>query len=143
MNFADETGPIPSQLVNESRTDPIAGSQISPTTSSVGMATKRVTTTRSRADSWSIPLYLAMPRLLFGRKSSLASGREDALLLLLDLVDEAVDVLGVLDELLEGREHHGRREVRAGVPVEELGDRLRGLHEFDRLLLERRVAGLV
>src|SRR6476620_5048382 len=58
MTLAAETGPIPSQFVKDSRTDPTAGSHTSQSTSTVGTITMSETTTRSTGDRWSIPLYL-------------------------------------------------------------------------------------
>src|SRR6476620_7806656 len=133
-----ESGPIPSQFVNESRTEPIAGSQTSHRTMRVGTTTIRATTILSRPESWSIPLYCRVVVM-----AGVSSGREDALLLGLDLRAEAVDVLRVLDEVLDGGDHHGRREVGARVAVHELGDGLGRLHELDRLLLEGGVTALV
>src|SRR5689334_18100891 len=134
-----ESGPIPSQLVNESRTEPIAGIQTSQRTRRVGTATISAMTTRSRADSWSMPLYLRVLAMV----SRLLSGPEDALLLGLDARAEAVDVLRVLQEGLQGGDHDRRREVRAGVAVHELRDGLSRLHVLLRLLLQRRVAARV
>jgi hypothetical protein len=47
---------------------------------------------------------------------------EDRLLLLLEALRQSIDVVRVLQEALEGRDDDRRREVRASVPVEELGD---------------------
>src|SRR6478609_4264242 len=134
-----ESGPIPSQLVKESRTEPIAGSQTSHRTMRVGTMTMKDTTTLSRVDSWSIPLYLR----LLAMAARLPSGPEDALLLGLDAREQAVDVLRVLDEALDRRDHHRRGEVGAGVAVHELRDRLGGLDELERLLLQSGVAARV
>src|SRR4051812_7344334 len=134
-----ESGPIPAQLVKESRTEPTAGSQISQVTRMVGTITIRATTTLSRAESWSMPLYVRLPAMGLASRS----GTEDALLLGLDAGGETVDVLGVLDERLDRRDHDGRGEVRTGVAVHELRDRLGGLDELERLLLEGRVAARV
>src|SRR6476619_1762145 len=131
-----ESGPIPSQLVKESRTEPTAGSQINQVTRTVGTTTIRATTILSRVESWSMPLYVRLPAMGLASRS----GTEDALLLGLDAAGEAVDVLRVLDERLDGRDHDGRREVRTGVAVHELRDRLGVLDELERLLLQRRVA---
>src|SRR6476620_863317 len=149
-------GPIPSQLVKDSRTDPTAGNQTSQRTSRVGTTTISVTTTRSTELRWSMPLYLRLAtrtssvgaatglgrmRGILPRPRSL--GAEDALLLVLDAVAEPVDVLGVLQEGLDGRDHHRGREVGAGVAVHELGDGLGLRDELHRLLLEGGVRGLV
>src|SRR6478672_11397323 len=134
-----ESGPIPSQLVKESRTEPIAGSQTSHRTMRVGTMTISDTTTLSRVDSWSIPLYLR----LLAMAARLPSGTEDALLLGLDAREETVDVLGVLDEALDRRDHHRRGEVGARVAVHELRDRLGRLDVLQRLLLQGRVAARV
>src|SRR6478736_4077161 len=128
-----ESGPIPSQLVKESRTVPIAGSHTSHVTMSVGTMTMRPTMTLSRVESWSIPLYFRLP--LLAMSARLPSGTEDALLLGLDAREQAVDVLRVLDGALDGRDHHRRGEVGAGVAVHGLRDRLDGLDELERLLL--------
>src|SRR5687767_14747038 len=110
MTLAEETGPIPSQLVNDSRTEPIAGTHTSHTTRIVGTTTMRMTTRRSTPDSWLIPLYLVRVATLELLRRSIrilaASAREDALLLLLDVVHQAVDVLRVLDEGLDRGDHH-------------------------------------
>ena len=45
--YADEIGPMPSQSVKDSRTDPMAGTQTSHSTSAVGIAIISATTTRS------------------------------------------------------------------------------------------------
>src|SRR6476661_5809924 len=60
ITLAEEMGPIPSQLVKDSRTDPTAGNQTSQRTSRVGTTTISVTTTRSTELRWSMPLYLRL-----------------------------------------------------------------------------------
>ena len=55
----------------------------------------------------------------FIRKNRPSTG-VDALRLRLDAVQYAVDVVGVVDELLESRDHHGGCERGVRVPVEEL-----------------------
>src|SRR5688572_22060280 len=54
-------------------------------------------------------------------RSGIATGRssagEDGLLLILDILHQAVDVVGVVDEALQRRDHHRAREVRSRVAV--------------------------
>src|SRR6059058_4633792 len=124
---------MPFQLVNDSSTEAIAGNQTR--TSSVGTMVISVTTARSRPDSLRTRFLRAEtgaggapPEPVSGRGTAVGwaviSGREDRLLLALYALRGPVDVLGVLDELLQRRDHHRRREVGAGVAVEELGDLL-------------------
>src|SRR6478672_318746 len=151
--FTSEIGPIPSQLVKDSSTDATAGSHTRATTIRVGMTTMSETVSRSLPESWSIPLYLRLATRTSSVGASWSgravparttcSGGEDALLLVLDAVAEPVDVLGVLQEGLDGRDHHRGGEVGAGVAVHELGDGLGLRDELHRLLLEGGVRGLV
>src|SRR5712691_8156925 len=69
-----------------------------------------------------------------------SSRAEDRLLLPLDVLDEAVDVVRIVDELLEGRDHHRRGEVRSRVAVEELRDVLGRIDQREALLLKVVVA---
>src|SRR3954447_6487174 len=145
------SGPMPFQLVNDSSTEAIAGSQTRTSTNSVGITVISVTTTRSSPDSLRTRFLRAAtgvegrpPGPVSGRGAAagcaVISGREDRLLLALDALGEPVDVVRRLDELLERRDHHRRREVRSGVAVEELRDLLGAAHELDRLLLQLAVA---
>src|SRR3954467_8721874 len=67
------------------------------------------------------------------------SGRVDALRLVLDAVDEAVDVVRLAEERLQRGDHDGRREAGVGVAVEVLRDALRRADQLGGLLLEWRV----
>src|SRR5579859_2473484 len=55
-----------------------------------------------------------------GYRAELAD--ENRLLLVFDGLQQSVDVVGFVDELLERRDHHSRREVRPRIPIQELGD---------------------
>src|SRR5215218_9295381 len=136
--------PTPVQLANDSTTVAIAGSHTSPTTSAVGMITMSARKTRWVPDAWTWRRRrragaLAGAAGTVGR-SLIApppvSGGEDRLLLALQALGQPVDVVGVLDEGLEAGNHHRGGEVRPGVAVEELGDRLGRADELHRLLLQ-------
>src|SRR3954452_7594255 len=73
--------------------------------------------------------------------TTLSLRREDRPLLRLDVLEDAVDVVGVTDELLDRRDHYILREVRAGVAVHELRDVLGAAAHLDGLLLQRVVGG--
>src|SRR5688572_20310484 len=138
MKLMSLMSPMPFQSVNDSSTLAIAGPQTRPTTTSVGTATMSATISRS------VPVSARTRCDRRGRclraapaSRTVTSATEDRFLLVLDLLGQAVDVVGVLEELLQRRDHHGRREVRPGVPVEELRDRLGVAHQFRALLLQR------
>src|SRR4051794_22547720 len=127
---------MPSQRLNPSSTDASAGSQISSTTNTSGSATITPTTiwslvrilrrrrrrvggpsaVRSRTGRGGVGLVIVISLL----PSRSGSAREDRLLLLLEALRQSVDVVRVLQEGLERRDHHRRCEVRAGVAVQEL-----------------------
>src|ERR1700742_736221 len=133
--------PMPFQSVKDSRIVPIAGPHTSPTTTSVGIGTMGATMSRSRPVSE--PSWRGLRGgFLAGRVAVavIGSAPEDRGLLVLDLLGEAVDVVRVADELLQGRDHHGGGEVRAGVAVEELRDGLGLAHQLLALLLQGVVA---
>src|SRR5262245_53094655 len=140
MNLMSPMLPTPSQFVNDSTTVEIAGTHTSPVTMTAGIATIRTTTSLSIVDkvrAWDDRgtrrfFVVAGP----GRVS--VSATEDRALLLLDVLQDAVDVIGILDEVLQRRDHHRGGEVGAGVAVEELRDRLRAADEVGGLLLQCR-----
>src|SRR5262245_24061077 len=68
------------------------------------------------------------------RRTPPVSGGEDGLLLALQALRQAVDVVRVLEEGLDAGEHDRGGEVGPGVAVQELGDRLGRADELDRLL---------
>src|SRR6478609_8976871 len=76
-----DSGPIPSQLVKESRTEATAGSQTSHRTMRLGTTTIRETTILSRPESWSMPLYV---RLL--AMAALPPGQEPKMLFFWDSI---------------------------------------------------------
>src|SRR3954454_6742654 len=99
--------PIPSQAVNESATDDRVGIHTKASNSSVGMP--HITTSTSLS---TLVSRLRRPRRLGagGRAASVTtvmvtSGSEDRLLLVLDLLQDRGRVVGVLDEVLDGRDH--------------------------------------
>src|SRR6185503_9682698 len=148
------SGPMPFQLVNDSSTEAIAGNQTRTSTNSVGITVISVTTTRSPPESLRTRFLRAetgvrgpSPGPVSGRGAAVGwaviarrSRREDRLLLALDALGEPVDVVGSLDELLQRRDHHRRREVGARVAVEELRDLLGAADELHGLLLQLAVA---
>src|SRR5215218_11317689 len=135
--------PTPVQLANDSTTVATAGSHTSPTTSAVGTITMSARKIRSVPVAWTWRRRRRVGALAatgtVGR-SLIApppvSGGEDRLLLALQALGQPVDVVGVLDEGLEAGNHHRGGEVRPGVAVEELGDRLGRADELHRLLLQ-------
>src|SRR5438128_4205421 len=138
--------PIPSQFVNESRIEAIVGNQITPPTTSSGTPTMTATVTRSpverrtarfRRRAPPAPTLGAMSIAIASRSNVTGSRSEDRLLLLLDALHEAVDVVRVVQELLQRRDHHGRREVGPRVAVHVLRDVLRARDELRGLLLQR------
>src|SRR5947208_7247792 len=142
--------PIPSQLVNESRIDASVGNQMMPPTTSSGTPAMIVTVTRSHPERRTarllrrappVPTLAAMSIAIASRPRLLASRSEDRLLLLLDALRQPVDVRGLVQELLQCRNHHGRREVGPRVAVHVLRDVLRVRDQLRRLLLQRGVVG--
>src|SRR3954470_1745300 len=118
--------PMPSHRAKLSTTEATAGSTTSTSTKRVGTATISVTTTRSvddirrkrRRGASGVPSAVRLTRAAgFGpgrvMTSSLVRARldEDRLLLLLHALEDAVDVVRVLDEALERRDDDGRGEV--------------------------------
>src|SRR3954454_14958620 len=141
---------MPSQLVNESSTDATVGNQIRPPTTTTGIATMRATAIRSPVERRTArALRRAPPVLALDATSTAIAGptirastREDGLLLLFDALDQAVDVVGLVQELLQRRDHHRRREVGPRVAVHVLRDVLRARDQLRRLLLQHRVVRL-
>src|SRR5687768_12442740 len=128
---------MPSHRLNDSTIEPIVGPQMSARSSAMGMpsrtqktATSRLVNRRRRrrrpggagaAAVWRSGVAVAAE--MCATVVALLCG-EDVLLLRFDALAEAVDVLRVLDELLDGLNHHCGREVRPGVAVHELRDLL-------------------
>src|ERR671919_735115 len=103
------------------------------TTNASGMPTIRATARRSPPVSRAAERRRR--RRLDRTAAAIASADEDRLLLLLQALGEPVDVAGLADELLQRRDHHGRREVGPGVAVQELGDAPRVGDQLRCLLL--------
>src|SRR3954453_21660823 len=141
---------MPSQLVNESSTDATVGNQIRPPTTTTGIATMRATAIRSPFERRTArALRRAPPVLALDATSTAIAGptirastREDGLLLLFDALDQAVDVVGLVQELLQRRDHDRRREVGPRVAVHVLRDVLRAGDQRRGLLLQGRVVRL-
>src|SRR4051794_13653340 len=97
--------PIPSQDVNDRSTEDSVGAHTNATSSSVGTPHISVRTSLSRADSWRRARLRRPRRRRAGSVttviSRVVSGREDRLLLVLDLLRDPVDVVGVADERLQ------------------------------------------
>src|SRR6476469_67594 len=141
MNLMSPRLPMPFQSVKDRTTVETAGTQTKAMTMMAGMATISTTISLSivvRVRGWDD----RSPRrrvVAAGPGRVITSATEDRALLLLDVVEQGVDVVGVLDELLQRRDHHGGGEVGTGVAVEELRDRLGAAHELRGLLLQCRV----
>src|SRR5262245_16668807 len=138
--------PIPSQFVYESRIDATVGNQISPPTTINGIATISVSAILSRAERRTARALRCTPStfsilvatsVAIASSISLLSRSEDRHLLLLDAAHKRVHVVGLVEELLERRDHHRRREVRPRVAVEVLRDVCRLRDQCGRLLLDR------
>src|SRR3954463_4898275 len=108
--------PMPSQLVNESRIDATVGNQIRPPTTIVGTPTMTPTVTRSRPERRTARFFRrAPPAATLDAMSTATASRtlvtgslgEDRLLLLLDALRQPVDVVGVVQEPLQRRDHDG------------------------------------
>src|SRR4029077_6558910 len=108
------SAPIPSQFVKDRATERAVGSQISPGTTSSGTPTITPTVTRSRRERRTARCLGRAPSARPATAVSAATLRkevnslpEDRHLLLLDARDERIDVVRVVQELLERRDHHG------------------------------------
>src|SRR3954469_16598096 len=103
--------PMPSHEVNDSATEDSVGNQTKAIRSAVGIAHITVRTTLSRR----VSRLRRLPRLRRRRPGAggvsgsvttvIRLGGEDRLLLLLDLLREPGHVVGVLDEVLQRRDH--------------------------------------
>src|SRR5262249_7744593 len=145
-------GVTPLYEVNESPIEANVVPQISAMSSRIGMPSSTLTITMSRGvrrrtrrprRPGSVGGAGAFAVLVDNDTVGSAAGGVDRLGLCVDVVQQPVDVAGLVDELLERRDRHGGGEGRVGVPVEELGDLLRGADELRRLLLDGVVDALV
>src|SRR4051794_38710002 len=106
--------PIPSPDVNDRPTDAMAGDQTKAISSTVGMPHITMSTSLSvRVRRLSRPRRLGAGRPGSSSATTVMDDpagnlrREDRLLLVLDLLLQARDVVRVLDEVLQRRDHHG------------------------------------
>ena len=144
---------MPFQLVNDSTTEAMAGNQTSQHEQRAGTTSMRTTTSRSQPAELVDPAGSGGAARAVRRRSGAVGprARRRSSGQLVKMVFFCFSMLlrrpsmsfGVLDEALQRRDHHGRREVGAGVAVEELRDVLRRPDEFGRLLLQRGVADCV
>src|SRR5438270_13066591 len=109
---------MPFHRVNDSTIEPTVGSQTRKTCTAVGIP--------SMAASTSLSCGVSRLRRLRGPptvRSATATGPpstdEDAFLLILDGLEQAIDIVRLVDELLERRDHHRRSKVGSRIAVQE------------------------
>src|SRR5438128_7029968 len=108
-------------------------------TTSVGTATMTAIAIRSDAERRTARAPRSAPPVFNPVATSTATAwlrAEDRLLLLLDVRDQSVHVVGLVEELLQCRDHDRRREIGPGVTVHVLRDVLGATDQLGRLLLQ-------
>src|SRR3954463_6514825 len=124
IQWAVVTPPIPSQFVNDRPIEATVGNQTSPPTRMTGTVIITAIAMRSRMESRTArPLRgvpsgcsaVATPEVIASVGD--CSRSEDRDLLLLDAAAEPIDVVGIVEERLDRRDHDGRREVGSRVAV--------------------------